>query len=42
MQTNPSRIHEAAGDQARYRGSFLRGGASPEDMILPLAILRPR
>ncbi|HEU0052042.1 MAG TPA: response regulator [Longimicrobium sp.] len=28
--------------QARYRGSFLHGGASPEEMILPVALLTPR
>jgi DNA-binding response OmpR family regulator len=28
--------------QARYRGSFLHGGISPEEMILPLALLTPR
>jgi hypothetical protein len=28
--------------QARYRGSFLHGGVSPEEMILPVATLLPR
>jgi CheY-like chemotaxis protein len=28
--------------QARYRGSFLHGGISPEEMILPVALLNPR
>ena len=28
--------------QARYRGSFLHGGISPEEMILPVALLMPR
>jgi CheY-like chemotaxis protein len=28
--------------QARYRGSFLHGGISPEEMILPAALLTPR
>src|SRR5690606_36904452 len=28
--------------QARYRGSFLHGGVSPEEMILPVAVLTPR
>jgi CheY-like chemotaxis protein len=28
--------------QARYRGSFLHGGVSPEEMILPVALLSPR
>ena len=35
----PTKLREY---QARYRGSFLHGGASPEEMILPLAVLRPR
>jgi hypothetical protein len=26
----------------RYRGSFLHGGVSPEEMILPVALLTPR
>lgn len=28
--------------QARYRGSFLHGGISPEEMVLPVALLMPR
>ena len=28
--------------QARYRGAFLHGGVSPEEMILPVALLNPR
>ena len=28
--------------QARYRGSFLHGGVSPEEMILPVALLTAR
>jgi len=28
--------------QARYRGSFLHGGVSPEEMILPVALITPR
>ena len=28
--------------QARYRGSFLHGGISPEEMVLPVALLTPR
>src|SRR4029077_4967082 len=28
--------------QARYRGSFLHGGVTPEEMILPIALLTPR
>ncbi|HEX6307444.1 MAG TPA: bifunctional response regulator/alkaline phosphatase family protein [Longimicrobiales bacterium] len=35
----PTKLREY---QARYRGSFLHGGISPEEMILPLAIMRPR
>lgn len=35
----PTKLREY---QARYRGSFLHGGASPEEMILPVAILTPR
>jgi CheY-like chemotaxis protein len=35
----PTKLREY---QARYRGSFLHGGISPEEMILPLAVLRPR
>ncbi|HUF51722.1 MAG TPA: bifunctional response regulator/alkaline phosphatase family protein [Longimicrobiales bacterium] len=35
----PTKLREY---QARYRGSFLHGGVSPEEMILPLAVLSPR
>jgi CheY-like chemotaxis protein len=35
----PTKLREY---QARYRGSFLHGGATPEEMILPVATLRPR
>jgi len=35
----PTKLREY---QARYRGSFLHGGASPEEMILPVATLTPR
>ncbi|MBI4539838.1 MAG: response regulator [Gemmatimonadetes bacterium] len=35
----PTKLREY---QARYRGSFLHGGISPEEMILPVAILAPR
>lgn len=28
--------------QARYRGSFLHGGVSPEEVVLPIALLTPR
>lgn len=35
----PTKLREY---QARYRGSFLHGGVSPEEMILPLAVLAPR
>jgi CheY-like chemotaxis protein len=35
----PTKLREY---QARYRGSFLHGGASPEEMILPVALLTPR
>jgi CheY-like chemotaxis protein len=35
----PTKLREY---QARYRGSFLHGGVSPEEMILPIATLRPR
>jgi CheY-like chemotaxis protein len=35
----PTKLREY---QARYRGSFLHGGISPEEMILPLAVLTPR
>jgi CheY-like chemotaxis protein len=35
----PTRLREY---QARYRGAFLHGGVSPEEMILPVALLLPR
>ena len=35
----PTKLREY---QARYRGSFLHGGISPEEMVLPLSILTPR
>lgn len=35
----PTKLREY---QARYRGSFLHGGATPEEMILPIALLTPR
>jgi CheY-like chemotaxis protein len=35
----PTKLREY---QARYRGSFLHGGASPEEMILPVATRVPR
>lgn len=35
----PTKLREY---QARYRGSFLHGGVSTEEMILPVALLRPR
>jgi hypothetical protein len=35
----PTKLREY---QARYRGSFLHGGVSPEEMILPVALLTPR
>jgi CheY-like chemotaxis protein len=35
----PTKLREY---QARYRGSFLHGGVSPEEMILPVSILKPR
>ena len=28
--------------QSRYKDSFLHGGVSPEEMILPVALLTPR
>ena len=34
----PTKLREY---QARYRGSFLHGGVSPEEMILPVAMLTP-
>ncbi len=35
----PTKLREY---QARYRGAFLHGGVSPEEMILPIALLQPR
>lgn len=35
----PTKLREY---QARYRGAFLHGGVSPEEMILPVALLLPR
>ena len=35
----PTKLREY---QARYRGSFLHGGVSPEEIILPVALLTPR
>ncbi len=35
----PTKLREY---QARYRGAFLHGGASPDEMILPVALLQPR
>jgi CheY-like chemotaxis protein len=35
----PTKLREY---QARYRGSFLHGGVSPEEMILPVATMTPR
>jgi CheY-like chemotaxis protein len=35
----PTKLREY---QARYRGSFLHGGVSPEEMILPVSLLTPR
>ncbi|MDQ6737317.1 MAG: PglZ domain-containing protein, partial [Gemmatimonadota bacterium] len=35
----PTKLREY---QSRYRGSFLHGGVSPEEVILPLALLTPR
>lgn len=35
----PSRLREY---QLRYRGAFLHGGVSPEEMVLPVALLMPR
>jgi DNA-binding response OmpR family regulator len=34
----PTKLREY---QARYRGSFLHGGVTPEEMILPVALLTP-
>jgi DNA-binding response OmpR family regulator len=35
----PTKLREY---QARYRGSFLHGGVTPEEVILPIALLTPR
>jgi DNA-binding response OmpR family regulator len=35
----PTKLREY---QARYRGAFLHGGAAPEEVILPIALLLPR
>ena len=35
----PTKLREY---QSRYRGAFLHGGVSPEEMVLPLALLTPR
>ena len=35
----PTKLREY---QTRYRGSFLHGGVSPEEVILPVALLTPR
>ena len=35
----PTKLREY---QQRYRGSFLHGGVTPEEVILPLAFLTPR
>jgi CheY-like chemotaxis protein len=35
----PTKLREY---QTRYRGSFLHGGVTPEEMILPIALLTPR
>ena len=35
----PTKLREY---QSRYRDSFLHGGVSPEEMILPVALLTPR
>jgi hypothetical protein len=35
----PTKLREY---QSRYRGSFLHGGVTPEEVILPLALLTPR
>jgi len=35
----PTKLREY---QKRYRGAFLHGGISPEEMIVPVAMLRPR
>jgi hypothetical protein len=35
----PTKLREY---QARYRGAFLHGGVTPEEMVLPIALLQPR
>lgn len=35
----PTKLREY---QARYRGAFLHGGVSPEEVVLPMALLTPR
>ncbi len=35
----PTKLREY---QARYRGAFLHGGVTPEEIILPIALLSPR
>ena len=35
----PTKLREY---QARYRGAFLHGGVSPEEVVLPIALLVPR
>ena len=35
----PTKLREY---QARYRGAFLHGGVSPEEMIVPVVTLNPR
>jgi hypothetical protein len=35
----PTKLREY---QQRYRGAFLHGGVSPEEVILPVALLTPR
>jgi CheY-like chemotaxis protein len=35
----PTKLREY---QGRYRGSFLHGGVTPEEVVLPLALLAPR
>jgi hypothetical protein len=35
----PTKLREY---QGRYRGAFLHGGVTPEEVILPIALLSPR
>jgi hypothetical protein len=35
----PTKLREY---QARYRGAFLHGGVTPEEMVLPIALLTAR